>query len=141
MSPQVTHICKSHCATSSWIGKKMAFRSQLDTSAAFPRLSTLFCFSSIFWAAKQATCTSASVRMCHSGECAVTARSVSKATVQGQRQPLKVTFVSFWFEHSRNTDAFRQSSQCVGIIPGMKKKNQTLLKHRLRCSSKRLHYF
>lgn len=128
MSPQVTHICKSHRATSSWIGKKLAFRSQLDTSAAFPRLSTLFCFSSIFWAAKQATWTSASVRMCHSGECAVTARSGSKATVQGQRQLLKVMFVSFWFEHSRNTDAFRESSQRVGIIPGMKEKKLVTFK-------------
>lgn len=54
----------------------------------------------------------------------MTARSVSKATVQGQRQLLEVTFVSFSFEHSRNTDAFRQSSQWVGIIPGMKKKNK-----------------
>lgn len=62
------------------------------------------------------------------GECAVTARSVSKTTVQGQRQPLKVTFVSFWLEHSRNTDAFRQSSQWAGIIPGMKKKKKVTFK-------------
>lgn len=55
----------------------------------------------------------------------MTARSVSKATVQGQRQLLKVTFVSSWFEHSRNIDALRQRSQWVGIIPGMKEKKKS----------------
>lgn len=100
MSPQVTPICRSYCATYSRIGKKtLAFRSQLYRSVAFPNLSTLFCFSYIFWAAKQATCTSASLRMCHSEEFAVPARSVSKATVQEQMQLLSYVYhVLVWEE-------------------------------------------
>lgn len=152
MSPQVTPICRSYCATYSQIGKKtLAFRSQLYRSVAFPNLSTLFCFSYIFWAAKQATCASASLRMCHSEEFAVPARSVSKATVQEQMQLLRLSRSRLGrsdvrsyatIEHSRNTDTFRQSSHRAGFTPRLKKKkNQTknppktqrsLLRHRLR---------